>query len=206
MPSTFPRRAHWLAALLYCALPLQALGCPEGQQEVCLGGCFCLPVHGPIQEQISQVAAPALQGWIQQSRDLAIAGDTRPIPLDILARLEPYYDSGVLSLARYKIGNTQDLSAAEVMLQNPDVNAVTLIDVIVFRSEEDAQNDVALWAHELKHVEQYRDWGVREFALRYTRDHAAVEAPAYEIQRQVAKALKEPGGKIHEDRCHECAR
>jgi len=76
------------------------------------------------------------------------------------------------------------------MLQNPDVNAVTLVDIIVFRSQDDALNNVALWAHELKHVQQYQQWGVGEFATRYTRDYNAVEAPAYEIQTQVAKALR----------------
>ncbi|MNC80231.1 hypothetical protein D3C75_1329590 [compost metagenome] len=64
------------------------------------------------------------------------------------------------------------------------------MDIIVFRSPDDALNNVALWAHELKHVQQYLQWGVREFATRYTRDYTTVEAPAYEIQAQVARALR----------------
>jgi hypothetical protein len=28
-------------------------------------------------------------------------------------------------------------------------------------------------------VDQYRDWGVHDFAIRYARDYGAVEAPAY---------------------------
>ncbi len=39
-------------------------------------------------------------------------------------------------------------------------------------------------------MQQYQQWGVGEFATRYTRDYNAVEAPAYEIQTQVAKALR----------------
>ena len=39
-------------------------------------------------------------------------------------------------------------------------------------------------------MQQYLQWGVGEFAARYTRDHQAVEAPAYAIQAQVAKALR----------------
>jgi hypothetical protein len=76
------------------------------------------------------------------------------------------------------------------MLQNPDVNAVTLVDIIVFRNPDDALNNAALWAHELKHVQQYLQWGVGEFAARYTRDYNAIEAPAYEIQARVARELK----------------
>ncbi len=66
---------------------------------------------------------------------------------------------------------------------------MTLIDVIVFRHASDAQDNVALWAHELKHVEQYLDWGVAEFARRYTLDHRAVEQPAYALEIEVEKAL-----------------
>lgn len=76
-------------------------------------------------------------------------------------------------------------------MQNPDTEAVTLVDVIVFRSEEDAQTNVALWAHELWHVKQYQEWGVQGFANRYSEDFDAVEAPAYEMQLRVARDLRD---------------
>ncbi|MNZ49364.1 hypothetical protein D3C78_671300 [compost metagenome] len=96
----------------------------------------------------------------------------------------------MLDSVRYKLGDDAELNAANSVLQNPDVNAVTLVDIIVFRRPEDALNNVALWAHELKHVQQYQQWGVRGFASRYARDYNAVEAPAYAFERQVARALK----------------
>lgn len=68
---------------------------------------------------------------------------------------------------------------------------MTLIDIIVFRHQADAEDNVALWAHELHHVQQYQTWGVAEFARRYSRDFDAVEAPAYEIQANVSKVLRE---------------
>ncbi|MFJ2694471.1 DUF4157 domain-containing protein [Pseudomonas sp. NPDC087336] len=139
---------------------------------------------------MNQIAAAGLKNWIVQSRNTAAAGDVQTIPLNIRAQLEPYYDLQVLDSARYKVGDDEELNAANTMLQNPDVNAVTLVDIIVFRCQDDALNNVALWAHELKHVQQYQQWGVAEFATRYTRDYSAVEAPAYEIQTQVAKALR----------------
>lgn len=195
MPAVFLRQFIWLAVLLFSfgtSLPVSA--CPAGQYEVCVVACFCAPGSkeeiGSIYENMSQMAASGLQEWIVQSRNSAATGDTRTIPLNIRAQLEPYYDIQVLDSARYKVGDDVELNAAHTMLQNPDVNAVTLVDIIVFRNSDDALNNVALWAHELKHVQQYLQWGVREFATRYTRDYNAVEAPAYEMQSRVARTLR----------------
>jgi hypothetical protein len=71
------------------------------------------------------------------------------------------------------------------------VNAVTLIDTIIFRHASDAEDNVALWAHELKHVQQYQQLGVNEFARRYTRNYEELEGPAYKIEAEVGKALRE---------------
>jgi hypothetical protein len=56
--------------------------------------------------------------------------------------------------------------------------AVTLIDVVVFRGPSEA-TDPSTWAHELTHVDQYRDWGVNSFAVQYVRNWHGVENPAY---------------------------
>ncbi|UVE16924.1 DUF4157 domain-containing protein [Pseudomonas sp. LS44] len=183
-------------ALLFVSLgsPALAFACPQGQFEVCVTACVCVPnageVLGPLYEQMTQVAAPVLQQWLVQSRDSAALEGTQAIPLNIKIQLEKYYSLEVLESVRYKVGDNSEMSAARTMLQNPDITAVTLIDIIVFRTEDDALNNVALWAHELKHVQQYQEWGVQEFAIRYTRDFSAVEAPGYEIQREIAKALR----------------
>jgi hypothetical protein len=198
MPAVFLRPVFRSAVLIFSLgtslSASSASACPAGQYEVCVGGCFCVPGSkeeiGPIYENMSQMAASGLQAWIVQSRNTAATGDIRPIPLNIRAQLEPYYDIQVLDSARYKIGDDVELNAANTMLQNPDVDAVTLVDIIVFRNPDDALNNAALWAHELKHVQQYQQWGVREFATRYTRDYNAIEAPAYEIQARVARELK----------------
>ena len=97
----------------------------------------------------------------------------------------------MLDSVRYQVGDEQQVSAANAMLQNPDVNAVTLIDTVIFRRAADAEDNVALWAHELKHVQQYQELGVEEFARRYTRNYDDLEGPAYAIEAQVAKALHE---------------
>lgn len=177
---------------LALSVPLGASACPSDPT-----GAMCsqalAPDLGKLFENISQMAASGLAGWLKLSRDTAAAGDIQPIPLHIRAQLEAYYDFQVLDAARFKVGDAQQIDAATAMLQNPDVNAVTLVDIIVFRSPEDAQNNVALWAHELKHVQQYQQWGIEEFAARYTRNYEAVEAPAYEIQANVSKALRMAG-------------
>ena len=60
-----------------------------------------------------------------------------------------------------------------------DAAAITLIDVVLFRSDWDGRHDLKLWAHEMTHVEQYRRWGVDGFAGRYVADSGAVEREAY---------------------------
>ena len=169
---------------------VQAAGCPTGQQQVCLLACFCAPQDAPGLDDLHRLASSGLRDWIVQSRHRLLASGVEPIPLHIRAELEPYFDFAVLDSVRFKVGDPVELNMAHTLMQNPDVSAVTLIDVIVFRDAAEARDDVALWAHELKHVEQYRQLGVDQFAARYARDYRALEAPAYQLQGQVRQALK----------------
>ncbi len=185
-----------LLAGLLLALPAPAeQACPAGQYPVCLLGCFCAPIDpgqaGQVLKDVEVMASASLAYALHQARDQATSLGSEPIPLHIRAQLEPWYDFAVLDAARYRVGDEQQLSAANAMLQNPDVNAVTLIDTIVFRHAGDAEDNVALWAHELKHVQQYQELGVEEFARRYTRDYQALEEPAYAIEAEVRKTLRE---------------
>ncbi|PMZ92113.1 MULTISPECIES: DUF4157 domain-containing protein [unclassified Pseudomonas] len=181
---------------LLLALPAFAQdSCPTGQYQVCLVVCFCAPIDpnqgGQVLQDVERMATGSLVFALRQARDEATANGTQPIPLHIRAQLEPWYDFAVLDAARYRVGNEQQISAANALLQNPDVNAVTLIDTVIFRRPADAEDNVALWAHELKHVQQYQALGVEGFAQQYTRDYQALEGPAYEIEAKVAKALRE---------------
>lgn len=107
------------------------------------------------------MATASLVFALRQARDDATNRGTQPIPLHIRAQLETWYDFAVLDTVRYRVGDEQQVSAANAMLQNPDVNAVTLIDTVIFRRAADAEDNVALWAHELKHVQQYQELGWR---------------------------------------------
>ncbi|WP_397452847.1 DUF4157 domain-containing protein [Pseudomonas sp. NA-150] len=187
----------YLAALLALCLSLdasaQSAACPPGEKQICLDGCLCLPdlspMLGTLPADLYQVAAPALALWLSQSHAEAAMAGTQPIPAEIREQLLRWYGPEVLDAARYKVGDNGELSAANAMLQNPDIGAVTLIDIIVFRTDETA-HDVALWAHELKHVQQYQQWGVDGFAQRYVQDFNQVEAPAYAVQAEVGRVLR----------------
>lgn len=197
MPAVFLRHPLRWIALLVGGLGLTAsvLDCPSGQQQVCAVVCFCAPLSQAdidgLYEDATQLAASGLEQGLRQARERAAADGTEPVPLHIRAQLEAYFDLAVLDSARFKVGGDEALNAGNALLQNPDVQAVTLIDIIVFRNAEDAQQNVALWVHELLHVQQYQQWGVGEFTRRYTRDHDAIEAPAYKLQIKVDRALRD---------------
>ncbi|MDG9928958.1 MULTISPECIES: DUF4157 domain-containing protein [unclassified Pseudomonas] len=149
-----------------------------------------MPEFERVKEDVVNLAALSLERWILQSRTTALSRGTRPVPPPIREQLLSYYDRELLDAVRFRVGGHEELDVATAMLQNPDVQAVTLVDVVVFRNEEDAELDVALWAHELHHVRQYRQWGSAGFAQRYTRDFEAVEGPAYDVQLQVARDIR----------------
>ena len=201
MPAVFLRHPLRWVALLVGGLGLAAsvLACPSGQQQVCAGVCFCAPISQAdidvLYEDVSQLAASGLEQGLLQARQRAAADGTEPVPLHIRAQLEAYFDIAVLDSARFRVDDGAALNAGNALLQNPDVQAVTLIDIIVFRNEADALDNVALWAHELKHVEQYLEWGVGEFARRYTRDYGSVEQPGYAMELQLEReaALRQAG-------------
>jgi hypothetical protein len=191
MPPITTRLVALLALCLTLEVPAQTNGCPAGEKPVCLDSCVCLPDLGLMADGIYQMAAPALALWLTQARAEADIAGTQPIPPHIREQLLRWYDPSVLDTARYKVSDNSQMNAATAMLQNPDVGAVTLIDIILFRDAQTAEQDLALWAHELKHVQQYQEWGVEGFAQRYTQDFNAVEAPAYAIQAEVRRSLRE---------------
>ncbi|WP_217477229.1 DUF4157 domain-containing protein [Stutzerimonas stutzeri] len=179
------------------ALPLVASAqsiCPAGEEPICLGSCVCMPAPSvqpseSLYQRMLGLASAGLETWIRQSRDQLALQPSLPVPLHIRSQLEPYYDLAVLETARYRVGDDNVLTAANTLLRNPDIAAITLVDIIVFRNEADARDNVALWAHELKHVEQYLRWGVGEFARRYTEDYHSVEQPGYAMELKIEREL-----------------
>jgi hypothetical protein len=132
-----------------------------------------------------EIAATALANALVASRDAAWEQGTRPMPPHIRQALLAWYPADLLDSVEFRVGMTQDGSVQSLAMRYGDALAVTAIDTIVFRHAWDAEDNVALWGHEVKHVEQFRRWGLRDFARRYVRDHAAVEAEAYAIQAEI---------------------
>ncbi|MDR7285952.1 hypothetical protein J2X84_004812 [Pseudomonas corrugata] len=194
MPHITLRLVTLLVLCLTLEVSAQTNVCPTGEQQVCLDDCFCLPDMGqllaPLPDGLYQYAAPALALWLTQARDEAAMAGLQPIPPHIREQLLRWYDPGVLDAVRYKVSDNGHFSAATAMLQNPDIGALTLIDIILFRDAETAEENIALWAHELKHVQQFQEWGAEGFALRYTQDFNVVEAPAYAIQVEVRQWVR----------------
>lgn len=180
-----------LLCLAWANTAWAAAACPAGQARVCVGLCFCARADDPLLNQANQVAAQLLGTRIEQSRDRALVAGAQPIPLHIRAQLEAYFDLQVLDSVRYRVGDENPANISHALLQNPDVQAITLVDLIVFRDAAAAQDDVALWAHELVHVQQYQTLGVAEFSRRYVRDYTSIESPGYQMQSRVSYALKQ---------------
>jgi hypothetical protein len=177
-----PRRGNNLAAgrLWRSALcgAVLALGASAAAAEGSADGW--VPLRG--------VAAPLLGAWIAASKRDAIAHGVERIPRGIARALRGYVPQHALDAVRWCSGGCGSaLSLQSASFRSGLTPAITLEDVIVFADREAALEDPALWVHELKHVEQFRVWGVDGFARRYLEDYEAVEAPAAEYRWQWMK-------------------
>jgi hypothetical protein len=130
-----------------------------------------------ITESEAATSGAALAQMIIQSHNTAING-SMSIPSTIRQQLTGYASEDSMNRVRYKAGDNGALNLAHLIEQGGMASAVTLIDVVVFRGPSEAE-DPSIWAHELTHVDQYRDWGVNSFAVQYVRNWHGVEDPAY---------------------------
>jgi len=135
-----------------------------------------------------EIAAAALANALVASRDAAWTQGTQPIPPQIREALLTWYPADLLDSVEYRTGIVEDATIQSLSMRYGEATAVTTVDTIIFADAWDAENNVALWAHEVKHVEQFQRWGLMEFARRYVRNHTAVEDEAYAIG-DAAKAL-----------------
>jgi hypothetical protein len=130
-----------------------------------------------VQTQYSaNVVSDTLAAALQRSRD-TVWENSKPIPDAVRKGLVPFYPAELLENVRYTIGDTSKTGLAGFAIRNGNAAAVTLIDTIVFK-DESYIGSLALWAHEMHHIEQYREWGLSGFAARYAFDWKSVEADA----------------------------
>jgi hypothetical protein len=130
--------------------------------------------------------APVLTEWIVQSRDSAVAEGVEPIPGSVREMLAGYVPDEILDRVRWRVGGSAfTLQQGAFMID--EAPAITLDYVVVFADRDGALHDPKLWAHEIKHVMQYAEWGVSGFATRYLRDYEAVEQEAFDFRWQWLK-------------------
>jgi hypothetical protein len=121
--------------------------------------------------------APAIATGIRFSRAQALNQGVQPIPANIRQALSPYFPPQILDQARWNTASGISLPGALKNWFNLE-GAITLDEVIVFSSAQQAASDVELWAHELTHVLQYSQMGVETFAFQYSYDWNGLESQA----------------------------
>jgi hypothetical protein len=129
---------------------------------------------------VRALLAPAVTGWITTTRDLAMQRGVAPMPSDIRATLVVFVPAEILDRVRWRVDDSI-VSVQQSLFRMTYTSAVTLDDVVLFATEDDAA-DPALWAHEVFHVMQYSDWGIDGFVSRYLADYAAVEQEAWDFR------------------------
>lgn len=130
--------------------------------------------------------APLFASSLVAARDAARAEGVEPIPAAIRVALTGYVPEHTLDRVRWRVGGSA-LSLPQNVIRFGHVDAMTLDDVIVFDKRSAALEDPKLWAHELKHVMQFAEWGVAGFSTRYLSDYEAVESEASEFRWQFMK-------------------
>lgn len=124
----------------------------------------------------ANIVSETLAAALQRSRD-TVRANSMPIPEEVKKGLIPFYPEELLKDVRYAIGDVSPSGVAGFAIRNGNAAAVTLIDTVVFK-DQSYVGSLGLWAHEIHHVQQYKDWGVSGFAARYAFGWAEVEAEA----------------------------
>jgi hypothetical protein len=122
-------------------------------------------------------ASAALARAISFSRAQALRGSTQPLPDDLRELFEPYFAESVLAKARWGLADRRIGLGSLLAGWYYREGAVTLDDVIVYSNPSVAKHRW-LVAHELTHVAQYEQLGLRDFARLYTLDWQLLERQA----------------------------
>jgi len=127
------------------------------------------------------------------ARNAVVTSGGRPMPEDVKRDLRRWYPDALLNSVRWTAnwGALQNTLQAAQMSFNGQTQAITVINAVVFRDGQLA-NDRVLWAHEMYHVQQYRQWGVFGFAKAWVDNSSVggpVEAPAYAREREARQAF-----------------
>ncbi|HEU4616664.1 MAG TPA: DUF4157 domain-containing protein [Gammaproteobacteria bacterium] len=185
------RRAVGIAAASVAVLVLSHGAGAEDRVQAPVGALASLEQFiAGLDPLLKGTSADVLAALIAGSRDDAVAQGVEPIPAAIRAELAGYVPEEILDRVRWCVACGGPFTLQQNTFLLGKAPAITLDYVVVFQRREDALGDPSLWAHELKHVMQYRDWGVDGFAARYVDDYQAVESEAAEYRWQWMKKTK----------------
>lgn len=125
---------------------------------------------------------------IRLGRVEAMRSGTEPVPDRLKKSFRNHYPDEVLDGARWTVAEPGSRLGRVLARWPVKEGAVTLGNVIVFKTRKASKNP-GLFAHELVHVDQYRELGINEFARRYAADPEPLEAEARAKGRRVARSL-----------------
>ena len=159
-----------------------------------------VPIYGDVMDGADHVAreaqvetlGPLLSEAMRHSRDDARNAGTSPIPYDVRQFLLAYYPAWILDGVEYRVGQGHELSVQANSFRFGDARGVALLDTIIF-SDASQLSDLWLWAHEIAHIQQYKQMGTLDFAKRYVRDYSAIEAEADQMADRAMAAYNSGG-------------
>lgn len=164
------------AAICGAALSPEAAADPVGEEGA------LERIGRSLHPYIASGTGPLVAALIVYSRDDALAHGVEPIPAWVREAIEGDVPEAVLDRVRWCADCGGEFSLQKQAFRLELVPAITLDHVVVFADREAALTDPALWLHELRHVMQFEEWGVADFARRYVEDYEAVEREAYDFR------------------------
>jgi hypothetical protein len=139
---------------------------------------------------LGQLGSQALAGMLRRAHDY-YAGAGHPLPDAVKVLLSITFSQELLDRARVVDSDAE--GSVPAILRELQASfgeavggeyAVTVGDLIAF-SEIPKPSEIDFWAHELRHVVQYRQLGgIDAFAAAYTRDFKKLEGEASAASRQ----------------------
>ena len=126
----------------------------------------------------------ALALAIRLGRAEALRGEVHPLPKTLRRRFSHHFPRSLLDKVRWTVAEPGTRLGRALARWPVSEGAVTLGNVIVFKTEKASKNR-SLFAHELQHVDQYRELGIEEFARRYAENPEPIEAEARAKARRV---------------------
>ncbi len=118
-----------------------------------------------LKDPVSGVLGMPVAMAIADGRNSALKKGVYPIPEEIKAELSMYFGKRLLNSVRYAVGSSIFNGATQGIALKSGASAITLMNIIVFkRAEGKGSKDPALWAHEMFHVRQYKNYGLSKFA------------------------------------------